>query len=168
MDRLFLECSIKTLEQDCSRIETCLGMLSEEQVWARGGDNENAIGNLVLHLCGNMRQWIVAGAGGRPGVRDRDSEFAAKGGMAPGDLSARLKAVVDEASAVLREVPAERLVEPLAIQGYATTGLEAIYHSVEHFSMHTGQVLFATKMLTGSDLGFYRHLNRSGRQKAAE
>ena len=168
MDRLFLECSIKTLEEDRSRIETCLGKLSEEQVWARGGENENAIGNLVLHLCGNVRQWIVAGAGGRPDIRDRDSEFAAKGGVAPSELAARLKAVVDEAAEVLREVPAERLVEPLAVQGYAVTGLEAIYHSVEHFSMHTGQILFITKMLTGSDLGFYRHLSKSNRQQAAQ
>ena len=168
MDRLFLECSIKTLEQDRSRIQTCLGMLSEEQVWARGGENENAIGNLVLHVCGNVRQWIVGGAGGRADIRDRDSEFAAKGGLPPADLAARLQAVVDEAVVVLREVSAERLVEPLVVQGYSVTGLEAIYHSVEHFSMHTGQILFIAKMLTGSDLGFYRHLSQSNRQQAAQ
>jgi uncharacterized damage-inducible protein DinB len=168
MDRVFLDCSAKTLEQYRSRIETCLGALTEEQVWARGGENENAIGNLVLHLCGNVRQWIVAGAGGRPDIRDRDSEFAAQGGIPPADLAARLRAVVQEAVAVLGEIKAERLVEPLVIQNYHVTGLEAIYHSVEHFSMHTGQIIFITKMLTGADLGFYRHLSKaSGRQQTA-
>ena len=168
MDRLFLDCSAKTLEQDRSRIETCLGMLTDEQVWARGSANENAIGNLVLHLCGNVRQWIVSGAGGRPGSRDRDSEFAAAGGIPVAELAERLRTVVEDAVAVLSAVTAERLVEPLVVQGYHVTGLEAIYHSVEHFSMHTGQIIFITKMLTGTDLGFYRHLSKaSGRQQSA-
>ena len=168
MDRLFLDCSAKTLEQDRSRIETCLGMLTDEQVWARGGANENAVGNLVLHLCGNVRQWIVSGAGGRPDIRDRDREFATAGGIPVADLAARLRAVVEEAVAVLGSVTAERLIEPLVVQGYHVTVLEAIYHSVEHFSMHTGQIIFVAKMLTGTDLGFYRHLSKaSGRQQTA-
>ncbi|MGB7760048.1 MAG: DinB family protein [Bryobacteraceae bacterium] len=157
-DRLFLDCSLRRLKEQAHRIETCLGKLTPEQVWARGGDNENSIGNLVLHLCGNVRQWIVCGVGGRPDTRDRDSEFAARGGVSIPELSARLRETVDQATAVIAALAPERLPEPLVVQGYSISVLEAVYHVVEHFSGHTGQILFATKMLTGADLGFYRHL----------
>jgi uncharacterized damage-inducible protein DinB len=161
-DRLFLECSIRRLNELVPRIETCLGKLTPEQLWARGGENENAIGNLVLHLCGNLRQWIIAGVGGRPDTRDRDAEFVARGGATTPELGARLRETVDEATAVIAALAPERLAGQLVIQGYRVSVLEAIYHVVEHFSMHTGQILFATKMVTGTDLGFYRHL--SGKQ----
>jgi uncharacterized damage-inducible protein DinB len=162
LDALFLETSIKQLRQHESRIGKCLDLLNEEQTWARGGGNENAVGNLVLHLCGNVRQWIVSGVGVRPDHRDRDSEFAACGGVSIAEILDRLKNVVNEAVAVLETVTAARLSERLVIQGYEVSVLEAIYHVVEHFSMHTGQIIFATKMLTGEDLGFYRHLSRAG------
>ena len=157
----FLEFSARKLEEFAQRIDACLGMLDEDQIWARGGGNENAIGNLVLHLCGNLRQWIVSGIGGSADVRQRDAEFAACGGVAPGELAGMLHASVAEAAQVLVSLPPERLIRRIVIQGYEVSELEAIYHVVEHFSMHTGQVLFATKMLTGADLGFYRHLQGS-------
>jgi uncharacterized damage-inducible protein DinB len=157
----FLTCSAERLRLSSGRIESCLGKLSDEQIWARGSTNENAIGNLVLHLCGNVRQWIISGVGGAPDLRQRDQEFAARGGVAVSELLEKLRGTVDEAAAVLERVTAERLLEPLAIQGYHTTGMAAIYHVVEHFSGHTGQIIFATKMLTGEDLGFYRNLTRA-------
>jgi len=165
-DRLFLDCSVRRLREQLPRIETCLAKLTPEQVWARGGENENAIGNLVLHLSGNVRQWIISGVGGKPDTRDRDAEFAARGGASVSELGARLHAAVEEAIAVIAALPHERLAQPLVIQGYRVSVLEAIYHVVEHFSMHTGQILFATKMLTGGDLGFYRHL--AGKRPHAE
>jgi uncharacterized damage-inducible protein DinB len=158
----FVQCSIDTLRQHAERIETCIAKLAPEQIWARGGENENAIGNLVLHLCGNVRQWIIAGVGGAPDSRKRDGEFAARGGVSLAELLERLRSTVEEAAGVVGRVTAESLVSPLVIQGYQTTGLGAIYHVVEHFSGHTGQIVFATKMLTGEDLGFYRHLSGTG------
>lgn len=140
------------------RIADCLGRLTEEQVWARGGENENAAGNLVLHLCGNVRQWIVAGVGGKPDVRQRDEEFDARGGVAIPQLIERLRGTVEEAAATIGAVTPERLTERLSIQKYDVTVLEAILHVVEHFSGHAAQILFITKMLTGADLGYYRHL----------
>jgi uncharacterized damage-inducible protein DinB len=161
LERQFLEYSAAQLVQFAGRIDTCLGMLDEDRIWARGGENENSVGNLVLHLCGNVRQWIVAGVGGSPDTRQRDAEFAARGGMAPGELAGKLRATVGEAAQVIRSLPLEQLTQRLTIQAYDVSKFEAIYHVVEHFSMHTGQVLFATKMLTGADLGFYRHLQGS-------
>jgi len=158
LQRQFLDHSADKLRQYTGRIETCLGMLNEEQVWARGGENENAVGNLVLHLCGNVRQWIVSSVGARPDIRERDREFSTRAGVSIAELVERLRATVEEAAAVIRAVTGERMAERLAIQGYAVSVMEAIYHVVEHFSMHTGQIIFATKLLTGADLGFYAHL----------
>jgi uncharacterized damage-inducible protein DinB len=158
LERQFLDHSVNKLRQYTERIETCLGKLSEEQVWQRGCENENAVGNLVLHLCGNVRQWIVSGVGGQPDIRQRDSEFDSRGDVPIPELVERLRATVEEAARVIDAVPGERLAERLVLQQYPVSVLEAIYHVVEHFSMHTGQILFITKMLSGTDLGFYAHL----------
>ena len=161
LDRVFLDCSVRRLYQLASRIDDCLGRLDDGQVWFRGGENQNAIGNLVLHLAGNVRQWIVSGVGGAPDVRDRDSEFTAAGGIGVSGLRERLRAVIREATAVMSAVPAAQLAERVAIQGYDVTVLEAIYHVVEHFAQHTGQIVFATKAATGEDLGYYAHLSKT-------
>ena len=161
LDRMFADYSAKKLRQMAQRIETCLARLTPEQIWARGSENENAIGNLVLHLCGNVRQWIVAGVGGAPDVRERDAEFAARSGGPAAELSARLTSAVEEAAAVIERVSAAQLGERLMVQQYDVSVMEAIYHVVEHFSGHTGQIIFATKMLTSEDLGFYRHLTKA-------
>jgi uncharacterized damage-inducible protein DinB len=158
LHEMFLDHSIQKLRQLETRIGTCLDKLNDEQVWARGSQNENAVGNLVLHLCGNVRQWIVSGVGGRPDTRDRDAEFAARGGVSVTELERRLQETVEEAASVLEGVTEERMAQRISVQKYDVSVLEAIYHVVEHFSMHTGQIIFATKMLTGDDLGFYRHL----------
>ena len=161
LQREFLDHSVNKLRQYTGRIGTCLDMLDEEQVWARGCENENALGNLVLHLSGNVRQWIVAGVGGQPDVRQRDREFEARGGMVKAELMERLSGTVEEAANVIGAVTAEQMGERLKIQAYEVSVMEAIYHVVEHFSMHTGQIIFLTKMLTGTDLGFYAHLRKA-------
>ena len=158
LDQLFLGFSARKLDELSARIDTCLERLSEDQIWARGKESENAAGNLVLHLCGNVRQWIISNIGGQPDRRDRDSEFLARSGVSKQELRDRLRATVKEALQVIGSVPAERLSDRLTIQGYEGSVLEAIYHVVEHFSMHAGQLFFLTKMLTTDDLGFYRHL----------
>ena len=158
LHREFLNYSADKLRQLSGRIESCVGTLSEVQVWARGSESENAVGNLVLHLCGNVRQWIIAGVGGASDTRQRDQEFAARGAVAVSDLVERLRTTTAQAVAVLDQVTAERLADRVVVQDYEMSVLAAIYHVVEHFSGHTGQIIFATKMLTGSDLSFYHHL----------
>ena len=158
VDQVFLRASAKRLEQLTSRIRDCLAKLSTDEIWARGHENENAIGNLVLHLNGNVRQWIISGVGGAPDTRARDAEFAARGGVEIPELRERLESTVREAVAVIGKVTPQRMIEHVTVQKYDVTVLEAIYHVVEHFSQHTGQIIFVTKMLTGEDLGFYKHL----------
>lgn len=155
-ESVFLKFSSEKLEQLLSRIEACVAKLTPEQIWTRGASNDNAVGNLLLHLEGNVRQWIVSGVGGAPDHRKRDAEFDATSGEGALD---RLRVTVREASALIAALPPERLSEPRTIQQhYNVTVLEAIYHVVEHFSGHTGQIIFATKLLTGEDLGFYSYL----------
>lgn len=157
-------CSDK-LTQQCQRIETCVDKLTPEQIWSRHAENENAIGNLMLHLSGNVRQWILHGVGGAPDLRQRDTEFEARGGQSADELKRRLRSTVDEAAAILRSLPPERLTERALIQKYDTTILEAILHVVEHFAGHTGQIIFATKLWTGEDMGFYAYLNKPKRDQ---
>jgi uncharacterized damage-inducible protein DinB len=158
LDRIFVDFSTRKLRQLASRIEDCLGRLSQEQIWARGAEHENAVGNLVLHLCGNVRQWIISSIGGQPDTRVRDREFSARGEATAPQLAERLRTTVEEAAGIIHSVSAARLAEHVVIQKFDVTVLEAIAHVVEHFSQHTGQIMFVTKMLTGQDLGYYKHL----------
>jgi len=154
----FLSYAADKLTQLAGRVETCLGMLTADQIWMRGAENQNAVGNLVLHLSGNVRQWILSGVGGAPDVRVRDQEFSARGGMEADPLGRLLRETVNGAVTILRSLPPARLGERTTIQGQDVTVLEAIFHVVEHFSGHTAQIIFITKMVTGEDLGFYSYL----------
>jgi uncharacterized damage-inducible protein DinB len=157
--QVFLDYSARKLEQLGARIETCLLQLKEEQIWWRAAENQNAVGNLVLHLAGNVRQWIGHGVAGWPDLRQRDLEFAARNATAA-ELAQALKSSLEPAIEVLRSLDPAELDQPLGVQGYQVTKLEGIYHVVEHFSQHTGQIILLTKALTGSDLGFYAHIGR--------
>lgn len=155
-EEAFLKFSSEKLAQLFGRIETCVAKLTPAQIWTRATENDNAVGNLVLHLAGNVRQWILCGVGGAEDYRDRDSEFDTRSGE---DVLGRLRPAVEEAVALIAALPHERLSERRTIQKhYDVTVLEAIYHVVEHFSGHSGQIIFATKLLTGEDLGFYGYL----------
>ncbi len=155
----FLTFSAGKLMQFMDRIDSCVQKLTPEQIWMRSGTNQNAVGNLLLHLDGNVRQWILHGVAGQADLRDRDAEFAAQGGAGADELRARLRATVEEAGALLHALPAGRLMEHTQNQGYDCTVLAAIYHVVEHFAGHTFQIIYATKFATGEDLGFYAHLS---------
>lgn len=166
-EEIFLKFSADKLEQLHARIEDCLARLTAEQIWTRNSDNENAAGNLVLHLSGNVRQWIGSGVAGLPDHRQRDTEFDTRGGKSTEELRELLSARVAEAVSVIRGVPPARLTERITPQGYNVTVLEAIAHVVEHFSQHTGQIILLTKMLTGDDLGYHQHLRGAGRAAGA-
>lgn len=143
------------LDEFLPRIRLALDRLSEDDVWWRPNPSTNSVGNLLLHLSGNLRQWVVIGVGGGEDRRDRQAEFDADGGIPKADLIAGLTRTVEDAAAALNGFPAERLLEPRHVQGREVTALEAVYHAVEHFSMHTGQILYIAKLRSGDDLGFY-------------
>ena len=160
----FLTTAADKLAENLDRIEACLTDLPPGSLWVRDSENENAIGNLLLHLDGNVRQWILSGVGVVPDTRDRGREFSARTGADAPVLFAQLHDTVDEAVNLIRSLPHHRLREELCIQGYDTTVLSAIFHVVEHFSGHTYQIILLTKRFTGKDLGFYGYLDKTGRK----
>ena len=137
------------------KIERCLEQLTDDQIWWRANEESNSIGNLILHLSGNVRQWIICGVGGQPDHRNRDAEFAQRGVIARDELLTLLRSTLDEVDTTLRSFDPALLLEHRKIQGNDVELLYAIFHVTEHFSMHTGQIIMLTKMLTASDLRFY-------------
>ena len=137
------------------KIERCLEKLTDEQIWWRANEESNSIGNLILHLCGNARQWIICGVGGQPDYRNRDSEFEQRDVIARDELLTLLHSTLAEVESTLRSFDPSLLLEHRKIQGNDVELLYAIFHVTEHFSMHTGQIITLTKMLTSSDLRFY-------------
>jgi len=162
--KLFLEFSRnKLLGQYWPRLREAVTPLSEEQVWWRPNEASNSIGNLILHLNGNVYQWLVASFNREDDRRNRPAEFAAKGEGSAADLLAKLGGTLDAAAAVLDRLSVDELLAPYEIQGYHVRGLDAIYQVVEHFGLHYGQIVYIAKNLTGRDLGFYKELTRTGR-----
>lgn len=131
-------------------IERSIVSLTDEQVWWRPNDGSNSIGNLILHLSGNVRQWIVGGVGRQPNERNRQQEFDERQRIPKELLLARLKTVLDEADAVLANLTEADLTDAREIQGSDTTVMKAIFHVVEHFSTHTGQILWIAKSQLGA------------------
>jgi uncharacterized damage-inducible protein DinB len=138
------------------KILAAVEQLSDADLWWRPNENSNSLGNLLLHLAGNITQWIVSGVGGVPGDRNRMAEFAQREPIGRTELLARFTAAVHAADAVLGRTDTEALAASRTIQGREVTVFSAIYHVIEHFSMHAGQIIYIAKLRTGSDLGFYR------------
>ncbi|MCI0387500.1 MAG: DUF1572 domain-containing protein [Acidobacteria bacterium] len=167
---MFLRHARFRLIEDCYvKIAAAIDVLNDEQVSRRPNESSNSIGNLLLHLSGNVRQWIVSGVGGAEDRRDRASEFAARGKLSKVELIELVKTTLDEADAVLArledecavtnsDAPLQRVCKP---QAYETSVFDAIFHVVEHFSYHTGQIIFAAKWLAEGQVSFYddRRLN---------
>jgi uncharacterized damage-inducible protein DinB len=150
--RVFLEKSRNLLTSDyVPKIERCLDLLTDEDVWWRPNDTSNSIGNLILHLCGNVTMWIIGGVGKLPFDRNRQLEFDERRPIPSAELRHRLRSVVAQADAVLKEVDSTEMLSPRHIQGYDVNVLEAIYHVVEHFSMHTGQIILISKARVAQD-----------------
>jgi uncharacterized damage-inducible protein DinB len=160
----FLEFSrSKLLERYWPRLRACVESLTDEQVWWRPNEASNSIGNLVLHLNGNVQQWLIASFDRLEDTRDRPAEFAERQHVAAAALLEELGSTMGRAADVLSRLTEADLRATFHIQGYTVSGLEAVYQVVEHFSMHYGQIVYITKLVCGKDLGFYRELDKTGR-----
>ena len=154
--RLFLQESRSLLSEDfLPKIRRCLEMLDDSDLWWRAHQNNNSVGNLILHLCGNVRQWIIASLGGEPDQRQRSKEFSERAFISKVDLLTNLEKTLVEADGVLASFELHNLLVGRTIQGFRTTALQAVFHVVEHFSFHTGQIIYVTKLRKGMDLKFY-------------
>lgn len=137
------------------KIRAAVESLPADRLWWRPNEQVNSVGNLLLHLSGNVRQWILSGVGGQPDARQRNMEFAARGGASAADMLEGLDATLREADGVLRELLPSELLTRRTIQGRDTTVMEAVFHVVEHFSGHTGQIIWIAKMLAPGAVRFY-------------
>jgi uncharacterized damage-inducible protein DinB len=157
MDDVFRQHSVSCLQSYLRRIETCVDRLSDEQVWWRPNPTVNSVGNLLLHLRGNLSQWVLAAMGGARYERHRSQEFAARDGASKRELMDGLRAVVSEAVAVISGLTPSELTARRAVQGYDVDGVYVVLHAVEHMSYHTGQIVHITKELRGPEaqIDFY-------------
>jgi uncharacterized damage-inducible protein DinB len=161
---LFLEQSHHLLIEQCwPRLKSSVEPLTEEQLWWRPNEACNSIGNLLLHLNGNVREWLVASFNRLEDNRNRPAEFNQRESISASVLLDQLGATLQQASEVLARLTPADLAARYEIQGYKVSGLEAVYHVVEHFAMHYGQILYIVKTLNNVDLGFYSELNKTGR-----
>lgn len=155
----FIDQSIFRMDEYLVKIEKCLDELNEKDIWLRPNESSNSIGNLVLHLCGNITQYIISGLGSEKDMRDRDVEFNARGGISKSELYIRIFKVVKDAKKVIRNLDLEALHTVRSVQGFKLSGIGIVIHVVEHISYHTGQIAFWTKMIRNVDLGFYNDLD---------
>lgn len=158
--------SIAYLEANTPRIEKCLAQLSEAEIWQRSNEASNSVGNLILHLCGNITQYILSSLGGQPDQRRRDAEFAAEGGLNKQALWEKLSATTREAAHVIAQATESELLRVRSVQGFQLSGVGIVVHVVEHYSYHTGQIAFWTKELKNKDLGFYADMDLNAKNDA--
>jgi uncharacterized damage-inducible protein DinB len=155
----FIQQSIYYLSLNPPRIKKCLQQLSEEQVWKKPNANTNSIGNLILHLCGNITQYAHSSLGNEKDERQRDLEFSAPGGFSKKELLEKITTVTAKAILMIENIPDTELLRNRKVQGFDHTGISIIIHITEHFSYHVGQIAFFTKLLCDKDLGFYADCN---------
>jgi uncharacterized damage-inducible protein DinB len=139
------------------KIRTCVALLDEDEVWRRTGAATNSVGNLLLHLAGNLSQWVLEGIGGRPYARQRTREFTSERTASRDTLVARLSEVVGDCRRVIAGLSEDDLAAPRTIQKYSTDGLHAVLHVWEHMSYHTGQIVLLAKQMAGdrTTIDFY-------------
>ena len=153
----------KLLDQYWPRLRACVESLTDEQVWWRPNDASNSIGNLILHLNGNVTQWLIAPFVHQQDERNRPAEFAERHLIPRMDLLKKLSATLNQVAEILPRIRESDLLATYEIQGYTVSGLHAVYQVIEHFGLHYGQITYITKLLRGEDLGFYRELQATGR-----
>lgn len=137
------------------KLRHCVNALPRDAVWARPNESSNSIGNLLVHLTGNVTEWILGGVGGRSIKRYRAGEFEQQDGADAAVLLDNLERVLQEADTVLAGLTEKDLERSVVIQDRDTNVLGAVYHVVEHFAMHTGQIVLMTKIYAPGKIQFY-------------
>lgn len=150
-----IEQAIRYFNENTTKVTKCLDQLSEQEVWQRPNNASNSVGNQLLHLCGNITQYAISSLGRREDLRDRDSEFSAAGGISKNELLTKLQHTVNLAIDTFEKLTPEEMLRIRPVQGFDYTGIAVIMHVVEHYSYHTGQIAFWTKLLKDKGLGFY-------------
>ena len=147
------------LEESLRMVNLALEKTTETQLWQLPYDGGMRLGNQLLHITANLRQYVISGLGKKEDSRNRPLEFETKEGKTKKELVKALINTVQEAKEIINQTSQEELLEKYILQGFTLSGLGAVLHAVEHFSYHTGQIAFCVKQFTGEDLGFYAALD---------
>ena len=158
-DQLTTEVRKRLLDESVPRLEKCLHDLTLAEIWHRPNAHSNSVGNLVLHLCGNVRQWIIAGIGGAVDQREREGEFTSDEQFTAAELLQQVNAVMAEVELVLQQLRPQDVLQIRAVQCYEETALGILIHVVEHFSYHVGQITYVVKLQKDKDMGYYAGLD---------
>jgi uncharacterized damage-inducible protein DinB len=157
--------SIHRIELNTPRIDKCMELLRENDTWKKPNESSNSIANLILHLCGNMTQYVISSLGNKEDRRERDKEFSVTGGLTKQELQQKLHATVADVTSIIRNISEEDLLKTKSVQGFEYTGVGIILHVTEHYSYHTGQIALITKLITNKDLGFYKGYDLNKKNK---
>jgi len=155
----FIDQSITRIDENTQKLTTCLTELEEAETWKRPNQNSNSAGNIILHLCGNIRQYAISSLGQIEDIRERDKEFSANGGYSKSELLKKLRDIVEQAKNIIKNISKAELLRKRQVQGFSHSGIGIIIHVTEHYSYHTGQIIFWTKLLKDKDLGFYKDID---------
>jgi hypothetical protein len=151
--------SMVRMDENTGKINSCIKELNEEEIWFHPNQHINSVGNMILHLCGNIRQYIISSMGGNADVRERDLEFSTTGGLTKAELFVKLFDTVEEARSVIASASRVNLERRRIVQGTSYSGIGIIIHVTEHYSYHTGQIILLTKLFKNMDMGFYTGIN---------
>lgn len=161
----FITQSVLYFSANLPRIEKCLDELTDEEIWKRPNNSSNSIGNLVLHLCGNITQWVISGVGNKPDKRNRDSEFQATEGFKKDELKEKISSVINKSITIIKNLDETELTDLKFVQGDNHSVIAIIIHVTEHLSYHTGQITFWTKCLKDKDMGYYAGMDLNKKNK---
>ena len=151
----FTDQSVYRIGENTTKLITCLGELEETDIWKQPNENLNSVGNLILHLCGNIRQYAISSLGRIEDTRERDKEFSAHCVYSKSELIKKLITIVEEAKNIIQNINSNELLRKRLVQGYYYSGIGIIIHITEHYSYHIGQIIFWTKLLKNKDMRFY-------------
>lgn len=151
----FVENALYRLDESTRMISIAFGNIDEEQIWVKPNESSNSIGNLILHLCGNITQYVISSLGEKEDTRERDIEFETISGYSKEQLLTALEETVKMAKSVIKNTTIEQWLKKREVQGFHFSGIGVVLHVVEHYSYHTGQIAFWVKQLNNQPLGFY-------------
>jgi uncharacterized damage-inducible protein DinB len=155
----FKEQAVFRMGESLERILLCINKLSEEALWQKPNSQSNSVGNLTLHLCGNIRQYIYSTLAENNDDRNRSTEFLDSSKISSNKLKIKIQETIENAIYIIRNLDDSKLQEQYSVQGFNLSGTGIILHVVEHLSYHTGQIALLCKLQTNEDLGFYKDMN---------
>jgi len=156
----------RAIMQEClEKIGHCFSQLEEHDIWWRPYQEHNALGNIILHLCGNLGQWVIHGVTEQPDTRDRPAEFSHRGVIPKQQLLEWLGQTISKADAVIAGLDEQSLLEPRRIQGYEVLVQAAIQNSVSHLVGHTQEIIWVTRLRVGA--GYQFRWKPSGKEQGA-